>query len=95
MSSDPSNGNTALVGAIGDSGLVPNGGAVWVYIRENGTWTEQQKSSGSDGVGAGNQGWSVAPSADGNTAIFGGPSDDIFMGAAWVFTRSNGVLPEN
>jgi hypothetical protein len=42
------------------------------------------------------QGWSVALSADGNTAIVGGPGDDSVshdggIGAAWVFTRSGGV----
>ncbi|SPF56878.1 conserved hypothetical protein [Candidatus Sulfopaludibacter sp. SbA4] len=45
--------------------------------------------------GAANQGWSVAISADGNTAIEGGPSDAnnglTFAGAAWIFTRTNGV----
>jgi hypothetical protein len=37
------------------------------------------------------QGSSVALSADGSTAIVGGPSDDSFHGAVWVFTRSGGV----
>jgi hypothetical protein len=87
-----SDGNTALVGGIGDSSLVRYGGAVWVYTRENGVWTQQgNKLFGRDGVGPGNQGTSVALSADGNTAIFGGPGDDTFMGAAWVFTRNSGV----
>jgi hypothetical protein len=33
-------------------------------------------------------GASVALSADGNTALIGGPSDNFRVGAAWVFTRS-------
>jgi len=41
------------------------------------------------------QGFSVSLSADGNTAIVGGPNDNLnagaATGAAWVFTRSNGV----
>ena len=37
------------------------------------------------------QGWSVALSADGNTAIVGGYGDNSYVGAAWVFTRSGGV----
>ncbi len=37
------------------------------------------------------QGHSVALSADGNTAIVGGPDDNSDAGAAWVFTRSDGV----
>jgi hypothetical protein len=36
-------------------------------------------------------GWSVALSADGNTAIVGGFQDNSDTGAAWMFTRSGGV----
>ena len=37
------------------------------------------------------QGASVALSADGNTAIVGGPSDSGSSGAAWIWVRSAGV----
>ena len=37
------------------------------------------------------QGNAVALSADGNTAIVAGDNDNNSIGAAWVFTRSNGV----
>ena len=40
-----------------------------------------------DAIGAANQGWSVAISSDGNTAIVGGYADNSNIGAAWVFTR--------
>ena len=33
----------------------------------------------------------MALSADGNTALVGGPADNNEFGAAWVFTRSGGV----
>ncbi|MBY0248207.1 MAG: IPT/TIG domain-containing protein, partial [Nitrospiraceae bacterium] len=36
------------------------------------------------------QGYSVALSADGATALVGGPADDTNTGAAWVFTRTGG-----
>ena len=49
------------------------------------------KLVGAFAVGLGQQGWSVALSADGNTAIVGGAGDNRITGAAWVFTRSNGV----
>jgi hypothetical protein len=42
-------------------------------------------------VGPAEQGNSVALSADGNTAIVGGPLDSSDTGAAWVFTRSGTV----
>jgi hypothetical protein len=43
--------------------------------------------------GSPNQGQSIALSADGNTAIVGGPLDGSSgtTGAAWFFTRSGGV----
>jgi hypothetical protein len=88
-----SDGNTAIVGGPGDSGM----GAAWVYIRSNGVWTQQgSKLVGTGASGDAGQGSSVALSADGNTAIIGGPNDKVdrdcnTIGAAWVFTRSGGV----
>jgi hypothetical protein len=60
-----------------------------VFTRTNGVWSPQGSKLVGLG-GAGNQGFAVALSADGNTAIVGGPNDDS-TGAVWVFTRSNGV----
>jgi gliding motility-associated-like protein len=80
-------GNTAIVGGDSDdSGL----GAAWIYIRSGGIWTEQAKLVGTGSTGYVQQGVSVAISADGNTVIFGGHSDNSHVGAAWVFVRSNG-----
>jgi lipocalin len=87
-------GNTAIVGGQWDSIGI---GAAWVYTRSNGVWTQQgDKLVGTGAVAeygplGAQQGWSVALSRDGNTAIVGGPSDNSSVGAAWVFTRSNGV----
>ena len=82
-------GNTALVGAPGDNLSV---GAAWVFTRSNGTWTQQgSKLVGSGGAGIGDQGSSVALSADGNTALVGALADNSSVGAAWVFARSNGA----
>lgn len=86
-------GNTVLVGGSGDDSS--NGspvGAAWVWTRTGGVWSQQgSKLIGSDATGAAGQGTSVALSADGNTAIIGGPSDNSSVGAAWVFTRSAGT----
>src|SRR3984893_18349157 len=49
------------------------------------------KLVGTGAVGSSLQGVSVALSADGNTAIVGGPQDANSAGAAWVYTRSGGV----
>jgi hypothetical protein len=82
-------GNTAIVGGLGDSSGI---GAVWVFTRSGGVWTQQgSKLVGTGAVGTAQQGTSVALSADGNTVIVGGPYDNSNDGAAWVFTRSGGV----
>ena len=49
------------------------------------------KLVGAGAVGNAEQGFSVAISADGNTAIVGGLNDNGFVGAAWVYTRLGGV----
>jgi hypothetical protein len=86
MSAD---GNTAIVGGYGDNSDV---GAVWVFTRSAGVWSQQgNKLVGTGGVGSARQGSSVSLSADGNTAIVGGTDDNSNVGAAWVFTRSGGV----
>jgi len=81
-------GNTAIVGGIADNDFV---GAVWVYTRSGGVWTQQDKLVGTGALGDAWQGVSVSLSGDGSTAIVGGPADNGGAGAAWVYTRSGGV----
>jgi hypothetical protein len=87
-------GNTTVLGGPGDN-PGPSGtglaiGAVWVYIRNGGAWSQQgNKLVGGGAVGYANQGFSVAVSADSNTTILGGPNDGSLVGAAWVFVRAN------
>jgi hypothetical protein len=81
-------GTTLIVGGLFDNSGV---GAAWVFTSSGGVWTQQAKLTPSDNSGTAEFGYSVALSADGNTAIIGGPDDNSFIGAAWVFTRSNGV----
>ena len=81
-------GNTAIIGGLGDTGGI---GAGWIFTRSGGAWTQQAKLVGSDAVGSADQGSSVSLSADGNTAIIGGAIDSNAVGAAWIFTRSSDV----
>jgi hypothetical protein len=82
-------GNTAIVGGPGDNN---DAGAAWVFIRSGGTWSQQAKLVGTGAVGSNaRQGWSVALSGDGNTAIVGAPNDNSGAGAVWVFTRAGGT----
>lgn len=91
------NGETALIGAANDNHVV---GAAWVFVRTaSGGWREQAKLVGRGEVGAngsanglrGAFGFSVALSADGDTALVGAPGDSRYRGAVWVFVRKGGV----
>jgi uncharacterized protein (TIGR03437 family) len=89
-----SDGNTAIVGGWNDNGAT---GAAWVYTRSAGVWAQQgSKLVGAGAIGYAWQGYSVALSGDGATAIVGGPVDNgsysTGVGAAWVFA-SNGAVP--
>jgi hypothetical protein len=65
---------------------------VWVYTRRHGVWTQRgNKLVGIGSVGNAEQGCSVALSANGETAIVGGPFDNKGIGAAWVYTRHGHV----
>ena len=88
-----SDGNTIIEGGAGDTGTFLDAiGAIWIFTRSNGIWTQQgSKIVGTGAVGNGRQGRSVAISSDGNTVIEGGYADNNKIGAVWVFTRSGGI----
>ncbi len=83
-------GNTIMSGGQGDDNYK---GAVWVFTRSGGVWTQEgSKIVGTGGIGTTvAQGQSVSLSYDGNRAIVGGKNDNGNTGAAWVFSRSGGV----
>jgi hypothetical protein len=82
-------GNTAIIGGPADNATT---GAAWVFTQTNGVWSQQgAKLVATGAIGLASQGQSVSLSADGNTALVGGPTDNSNIGAAWIFTRSNGV----
>ncbi len=84
-------GDTLAVGGPADDNGI---GAVWIFTRSNGVWTQQGNKLVGTGVeppigGMSFQGINV--SLYGDTLAVGGYSDDGDVGATWVFTRSNGV----
>jgi hypothetical protein len=80
-------GNTAIVGGYDDDG---SRGAVWIYLRSGGVWTQEGGKLVASGAFPGQrQGGAVALSADGSTAIVGASNNG--PGGAWIFTRSAGV----
>ena len=83
-------GNTLVSGGSGNN---DSSGAAWVFTRAGGVWSQQAMLVGNNAIGPypAQQGISVSVSGDGNIVLMGGRADNGFIGAAWVFTRSNGV----
>ncbi len=81
--------STALVGAPGDAGRA---GAAWAYAGSGSEWIQQGlKLTAGGASGEAEFGYGVALSADGGTALIGGPRYDNssgHAGAAWVFARA-------
>ena len=80
---------TTLV--VGMASADANRGAVWIYFKNGGVWTEQIRLTPS-GVGGSStaMGTSVACSDDGNTVSAGGILDSSQKGAVFVFVRTAG-----
>ncbi|MFN8286690.1 MAG: T9SS type A sorting domain-containing protein [Chitinophagales bacterium] len=85
--------STLIVGATSLRSTHLLGGA-WIFTRQGNTWAQQAILVGSSNDIKDNQGYSVAISADGNTALIGGCLGNDSLGAAWVFTRNGTVWTE-
>ncbi|HXH95329.1 MAG TPA: hypothetical protein VNN25_27385, partial [Thermoanaerobaculia bacterium] len=83
-----SDANTAAVGGFTDNNYA---GAVWIWTRSGGVWTQQGTKLVSPESANAQQGRGVALSADGNLLIIGGPNDLTQTGGIWFWTRSAGV----
>ena len=89
-------GAIALVGGPND-GSSPEG-AVWVFARERGRFTQENAKLTPGDKSADRRarfGTSVALSAGGTTALIGGPGDHGGRGAAWVFDRLHAHWRQN
>jgi hypothetical protein len=90
-------GTTVLVGspraAVGSNAAQ---GAVYVFTESNGTWTQTQKLTASDGAANDSFGQSVAIRV--STALVGAynasVNGQVGQGAAYIFTNSNGTWSE-
>ena len=77
-------GNRAIVGGEVSQGVA----GAWVWMRSGSIWTQQGiRLVGSDSVRGSTPSVSVSLSADGNTIIVGGGTDQP-NGAAWVFAAT-------
>ena len=81
-------GTTFVTGGPSDS----NNGAIWVYKRQAGTWTQQgTKLTPNDATGSPNFGTAVAINSDGTILAASGTSDNSGLGATWVFKLVTGT----
>lgn len=88
-------GDTVLVGAMGHDALGMGSGAVYVFVRNGGVWTEEAKLLAGDGEAGDQLGVSVA--LQGDTALLGANMEDekaADAGAGYVFVRKAGVWTE-
>ena len=85
-------GNTLAVGAPGEDGSASNSGAVYVFTRSGGSWSQQGSPIKATSPAANDRfGSAVALSNDGNTLAVGAPGRNVDAGWAYVFVRSSGT----
>jgi hypothetical protein len=85
-------GDTALVGAHNDSSSGWRRGAVFVYTRIAGTWSEEAKLTASDGANDDRFGNEVA--LEGNVALIAAYQDDDLRGSTYQFSRTGAIWTE-
>ena len=89
-------GDTAVLGApFADGTTTTDIGAVYVFVKSSGTWSEQARLEASDANTDDNFGGSVA--IDGDTIVVGSEFDvsgGVQRGSAYVFTRSGTTWTE-
>jgi hypothetical protein len=90
-------GDTAVLGAFHhDVDGVTSSGAAYVFVRQDGQWSEEAQLAPSKGYHGGDFGFSVA--VWGDTAVGGAPdaggAPDNGPGRAYVFARQNGLWTE-
>ncbi|MBI3426641.1 MAG: putative Ig domain-containing protein, partial [Acidobacteria bacterium] len=84
-------GDTLVIGApFKANGAATEQGAAYVFVRNNGVWSQQQKLLANDGAANDRFGFAVA--INGDTALIGAPADQIGaisnQGSVYAFTRS-------
>lgn len=87
-------GNTVLIGAIGDAAQGSLAGTAYVFVRSGSVWTQQAELLSGLADAGDYYGSSTALSDDGNVAIIGAYRDDdtgSSAGAFYLWTRSGSV----
>lgn len=83
-------GDTAVIGAFGDSEFYADAGSMYVFARTNSTWTRQVQFTALDPAPKDYFGGSVTVSGSGDTVVVGASRDDDAgedSGSAYVFEK--------
>jgi uncharacterized protein (TIGR03437 family) len=84
-------GDSVAISGDGNTVFARSLSGIWVMRRINGVWSKQGVLPNPIGeVGNAGRGLPMTISADGSTALLGGVEDDSGIGAAWVYTQTNG-----
>ncbi len=84
--------DTVMIGATGQDTPTSNSGAVYVFTKSGGTWTQTQKLMPSDP--SANKVFGFWIRISGNTAAIGAPGDNGNIGAIYIFEKSGGIWTE-
>ena len=79
-------GDTAVVGAVGNDDGGSRSGSAYVFVRDGAAWTQQAKLIATDDAAGDEFGTSVA--IDGDVVAIGAPLKSSSTGKAYVFERS-------
>jgi hypothetical protein len=82
-------GNTLAVGAPGEDGSASNSGAVYVFTRSGGSWSQQGSPIKATSPAANDRfGSAVALSSNGDTLAVGAPGRNVDEGSVYIFLRT-------
>jgi hypothetical protein len=89
-------GSTAVIGSPGPGFTTTTyAGAVYVFAKSGGIWSQQAELTASDAAASERFGWSVAVDENTSTVVVGAPNHTVGShhgrGAAYVFVKSGGT----
>ncbi|WP_115720112.1 hypothetical protein [Gallaecimonas mangrovi] len=85
-------GSTLAVGVPDKAGNdVTQSGAIYIFTKSDGSWSQQQELTASDATEEAELGVRLALSDDGNTLVAGADGANDDDGEAYIFTRTNGT----
>jgi hypothetical protein len=83
-----------MTAAVSSPSALEGQGATYVFVNNNGAWTLQARLVASDGGAEDGFGAALAFNDDGSRLLVGASSDNLGIGAAYLFNRAGGAWTE-